>query len=402
MTGGGFRTIALALLSMLAACAAEPRCEAPAAPRGLERFYGALADLKSGKRTRPVSILHLGDSHISLDHMTGVLRAHWAAEFGDAGRGLPPGIPYRYYDPEGYAVSMSGPWQVASSGGRDAAGPFGIQGFRISASDPLAEMTVETGHPIREIEIETVGEPKSGAVEVAIDGAAPLRLATAARKQGLVVLRVPAADAHRVALRPAGDGPATLLGWAMLSGRPGVRYDSFGIVGVRADVTERWDREIVAQQIATLAPDLVILEYGTNEGFVDRIDARAYATEYGALIRKLQTLAPHASIAVLGAFDGARRASPGERASCGDGWTTPPMLDVLREVQREAARSAGAFFFDTSRIMGRPCGIDHWARTNPPLAWPDCVHLRPDGARRMGEAIWQALMTDDRRACAAH
>ncbi|MGB5948118.1 MAG: GDSL-type esterase/lipase family protein [Parvibaculum sp.] len=399
----GLRAAILALVGLIGACAAEPKCAVPEArpetQKGLEHFRSELADLAAGRRTAPVTILHLGDSHIALDHLTGAMRARWTAEFGDAGRGLPPGVPYRYYAPQGYKVSMRGDWDAASSLGRRVQGPFGLQGYRVSSGDARAEMTIEAERDFSMVEIDTAGGPETGALLLQIDGSAPLRLVTGSDGPGLVQLRVPAASAHRLTLSPAGDGPVRLLGWALLRNGPGIRYDSHGISGATIDVTERWDEAIFSRQLASLAPDLVILGYGTNEGFNDALDLDAYAHRFEKLILRIRRDSPGASIAVLGAFDGARRAKAGTAATCGDGWTVPPKLDRLRETQREVAARSGAFYFDASRVMGRPCGIDQWARATPPLAWPDRVHLKPEGARRMGEAIGRAL-TGERAASA--
>lgn len=378
--------------ALISACAAAPNCPEVAPPPGLQKFYTALDAVKSGRRKTPVNILHLGDSHIALDHMTGVLRARWQAEFGDAGRGLPPGVAYPYYAPQSYSVTMSGPWDVASSLKASADGPFGIAGFRVSSASTAAEIKLQTAREINAVEIDAVGEPASGSLLLRIDDAAPLRLSTRNALPGLVRLHVPAAAAHRVSLSPAGDGPIALLGWAMLTGKPGIRYDSYGISGATVDVIDHWDAAIVDEQVRRLAPDLIMLGYGTNEGFNDRLDIKAYAARFEALIERLKRLAPEASIAVLGSFDGARRARPGDVKTCGDGWATPLKLGPLREVQRLVAQRTGAAFFDSSRVMGSACGMEQWVRATPPLAWPDHVHLRSEGARRAGAALWTDLM----------
>ncbi|WP_185680987.1 GDSL-type esterase/lipase family protein [Parvibaculum sedimenti] len=381
-----------ALVVFVSACAAEPHCAERPASAGLADFHAALGDLEAGKR-RTINILHLGDSHIALDHLTGVLRGDWTRTYGDAGRGLPPGNPYRYYAPQGYKVSMTGPWVAASSLKAGATGPFGISGYRISATSAAARTSIEKeGGAFDEVEIEAMGGPSTGSLMVALDGAVSLRLSTRAPRTGLVRLRVPAASAHRVEIRPAGDGEIALLGWALITGRPGIRYDSYGISGATLDVVGHWDQGVVDAQIAALRPDLVILGYGTNEGFNDRLDLHAYAAKLGTLIARLKRLSPHASIAVLGPLDGARKAKSGEAATCGGGWTTPPKLAALRDVQKSVAAKQDAFYFDLSGVMDGACGIARWADAHPPLAWPDRVHLRTDGARRAGAALLRALM----------
>lgn len=384
----GFATT---ILFMTSGCAAGN--EGGSVP-GLEKFHAALAGIEHGTRARPVSILHLGDSHISLDHLTGEMRRLWNRRYGNAGRGLQPGVPYQYYSVQDYRISMSGAWEVKSSLPADAHGAFGIQGFVASAARADAEMVLDADEPFDGVEVEVAGAPDTGYLSLTIDNAAPLRLSTYRETPGLVTLYVPAAGAHHLRLSPVGNGgPVRVLGWGVRRDG-GVRYDSYGVVAARLGIVSHWRDDIADAQIERRRPDLVILGYGTNEGFDDELDLSAYRKRLAALIERLETIAPQASIALLGAFDGARDSGAGE--TCGDGWVTPPKLGRLREIQREVAAEKGAWFWDGEAAMGGRCTIHRWATQDPPRAWPDHVHLRPAGAREMGEKLWHALMAGTR------
>ncbi|MDZ4379811.1 MAG: GDSL-type esterase/lipase family protein [Parvibaculum sp.] len=359
-------------------------------PQGLDRFHEAIGEIEANRRSRPLTILHLGDSHISLDNFTRGLRKRWQEAYGDAGRGLMPGVPFRYYAPDGFDAGMSGAWDVVSSLPADASGPFGMQGFRVSSGDAGAVMTLRSEQPLTRIEIDAYGGPGTGALLLKLGDAAALKLQTHRDVPGLVRLSVPAANVHNVRLSPAGSGAVHLLGWnALSSAAPGVRYDSFGVVAATASITERWDANVVRQQIAALKPDLVILGYGTNEGYNNGLDLDGYRRLVAGFIRLVETAAPDTSIALLGPFDGARQ---GRGAACGEGWATPPNLDGVRGVLRRLAAARGAFFWDGGAAMGGACAADAWARTDPPLMYADRVHLRPAGAERLSAALWAALM----------
>ena len=366
--------------------------DCPPAPAELQSFHAAIAAVDAGVRTYPLTVLHLGDSHISLDHLTRALRQRWQARFGDAGRGLMPGVPFRYYAPDGFELSMEGPWSVVSSLPQASDGPFGLQGFRASASGPDAVATLQRPAPFNSITLEVAGGPDTGAVMLKLGDAAPFRLSTRRDAPGLVRLTVPAASGRAV-LRPAGNGPVHLLGWSVAlapaDGRPGVRYDSHGIVAATAAVSTRWDEGIVAAQLAALKPDLVILGYGTNEGFGDGLDRGAYKALVGGLMDRIASAVPDASFALLGPFDGARQ---GKGEPCGDGWATPPRLATVRAALQELADERGAWFWDGADAMGGRCAVHRWAMAEPPLAYADRVHLRPAGAALLGEALWTALM----------
>ncbi|MGB6087212.1 hypothetical protein, partial [Parvibaculum sp.] len=151
-----------ALLSLTGASAARAaECTVPA---GLAHFHAAMSAIEAGERARPLTVLHLGDSHISLDNFTRGLRARLQARFGDAGRGLMAGIPFRYYAPDGYTLGMTGPWEVFSSLPADASGAFGIQGFRVEAEARDAVMSLAEALPVSSVEIEAYGGPETGAL----------------------------------------------------------------------------------------------------------------------------------------------------------------------------------------------------------------------------------------------
>jgi len=396
------RAVRLAAVALFAAILTPSVLRAEAclpAPAGLQTFHAAIDAIEAGTRSHPLMVLHLGDSHISLDHLPRALRQRWQTRFGDAGRGLMPGVPFRYYAPDGFELSIRGPWSVVSSLPRTAEGAFGLQGFRATADGHSATITMNAVEPFSSLTLELVGGPDTGTVMLAFGDAAPFRLPTRRAEPGLLRLTLPADETRRAVLWPAGNGPVHLLGWSVArnvaGAGPGMRYDSHGIVAATAAVTTRWDKDIVSAQITAMKPDLVILGYGTNEGFDNGLDLDAYKALLGGLVDDIRAAAPGASFALLGPFDGARQ---GTGEPCGGGWKTPPKLGPLREMQRELAAETGAWFWDGAEAMGGRCAVHRWATADPPLAYADRVHLRPAGAAFLGEALWAALMGDSETA----
>ena len=75
----------------------------------LDPFYAKLLKLEARTATKPVTILHLGDSHIASDRITGEVRRLFQARFGDGGRGLMmPGFPFPYYKAPGFSFEKTG------------------------------------------------------------------------------------------------------------------------------------------------------------------------------------------------------------------------------------------------------------------------------------------------------
>lgn len=389
---------------------------------GLRGFYARLAALESGARREPLTVLHLGDSHIASDRFTGDLRMLFQARFGDAGRGMMmPGFPFAYYRAQGARFAKSGAWTAASSLNGDP-GPYGLTGVRLATeeADAWLSLTSESG-AFDAAAVSLVAGPRQGTAVISIDGA-ETEVATRAETQDIRTVQLQH-KGSRLAVRAKGDGEIAVLSWAVRRDRPGLRYVNLGIPSATADITRRWDDAIVAADIARLAPDLIVLGYGTNEGFDDRLDVAAYEARYGAMIRKLSRMSPSSAFIVIGPPDGARmpgfarkdresqdlkqvecrqldRAEVqgyGDLIAAGDQrlarWHPPPKLDPVRRALERVATRADALYWDWSRVMNGPCGIHDWVLAEPALAVSDHVHITAAGSGRSAEALFRELMT---------
>ncbi|MCB9278651.1 MAG: LysM peptidoglycan-binding domain-containing protein [Lewinellaceae bacterium] len=113
----------------------------------LDSFYQKLADLESGK-IRKVSIVHIGDSHIQADYMTGRLRYLFQDRYGNAGRGFV--FPYRLADsnsPRDIRSSSNIAWESRKSLYQNTGIPLGLAGMAIQTRHPgfLFEMEFKEG-----------------------------------------------------------------------------------------------------------------------------------------------------------------------------------------------------------------------------------------------------------------
>jgi hypothetical protein len=392
----------------------EPRAvEAPIAPPAvaLGNFYAALASLANGQRTDPVTVLHLGDDHIALDQFTSDLRAQFQSRFGDAGRGLlPPGV----FPAQGVKFDRGGAWTLRNSAGGDD-GLYGITGLRLetSALDAWVRLNHLRGN-FDTLDITFATAPASGTAVVSIDGE-PKLIPTSDDRPGRTSIRV-SGQAREVVVRPRGDGPIALLSVSIGMERPGVRYINLGLPGATAATPGKWNTQFVAADLAAVRPDLIVLSYGTQEGFIDKLDLREYELRVNLLVQQLRELAPQSSFLLLGPPDAARlpafAAGRGGQACRGLSareisqyrrmmksedrtlarWHAPPMLDGVRTTLRSVASAQDAYFWDWSKMMGGPCSIHAWVHATPPLAAPDHMTLTPAGAERAARALFIELM----------
>ena len=408
------RLLPLALLLLACSCAATP---APtdretaarmgsAAP--LIPLFRALEALQAGKR-QTVAILQIGDSHTANDSFSGRMRELFQQRFGNAGRGmLPPAIPYRYYRPAQILVSADG-WASIRSADETAAGPFGLAGLRQAARGPASlHITSQLPGGLTEAWAEVLAQPGGGALMASVDAgpatALPTALSTAlaAGRAGVrpVWLKLPSTKAATtLTLTTDGTGPVELMAVRIGAGRPGVTYSNLGAIGAKVDIVERWDRAAMRTELAQLAPALVVVAFGTNEGFKDSIDTGEYAADFARQLRAVRDAAPGAAILVAGPPDGVRSARYGggvqacpQAASDATQWFIPPRLPEVRAIQRQAAINQGAAFWDWSAAMGGACAMVGWMATDPPKAARDGVHLFAPGYQVTADRLFEQLM----------
>src|SRR5690606_122557 len=122
----------------------------------------------------------------------------------------------------------------------------------------------------------------------------------------------------------------------------------------------RTNDQVVRAEIAAYRPDLIVLAYGTNEGFSPRLSASAYEGVLREQVSRIRRLTGgQVPIMLLGAPDAASR-SAGMGASCGTGAFTPTLLGEVRSVQRRVAREMNIGFWDWEQAMGGRCAAQSW------------------------------------------
>lgn len=409
---------------------------APPSPRQLASFHKRLAELGAG-RIRRVTIVQIGDSHTQAEHFPGRLRALLQARFGDGGRGmLPPGQPYDYWKPYRVQAKQTGDWKVFTSNKSDYAPlPYGLSGFVIRSADPGAAIVLEAREdsaPFAVVEVGYYRNPFGGTIDLSVDGTSVGAIDT--RGPGHAWERrsftLPAPGRH-VELRPHGDGSIDLADWAVYSRSRGIVLASFGFSGAQVGIMERWDWSTVKTQLAALDPALILLAFGTNEGYAPRSRLRHYEARLEERISALREAAPNASVVLVsgpdanripkycngdGKADGkssnskskghgadgdtCRPLSEAEAASYDTSlaisdrtlcrWHTPASYELVRKAQKNVAERTGVYFWDWFQLQGGSCGAHRWEQAG--LVLGDRVHLKREGYWHSADHLYAALM----------
>jgi lysophospholipase L1-like esterase len=223
---------------------------------------------------------------------------------------------------------------------------------------------------------------------------------------------------NRLALT-ASDGPVTLLSFATFRNQPGVALSNLGVIGTQLGDFAARDDEVMRAELEAYAPDLIVLAYGTNDGFADHVDGPGYETAVRDQIRRLRRLSPGTPVLLLGAPD-ANTLRKGIRADGKEDrgfdcspltsveiadfarltadrspqlarWFPPAGLAVVRDAQKRAAEGEGAAFWDWAARMGGPCSAHRLSHSTPRLVMGDHVHFTTDGGDLIAGLLWQDL-----------
>ena len=361
----------------------------------LASFFDALKALDA-KQTEHVTILQIGDSHTAGDVLSGELRSLLQERFGNAGRGMmQAGTPFVGARPKDVTITQTGSWKVSNSLTAPDAGPYDVSGFVSTSAGPRASMTMDVVEPgfFDRARIDFLRKPGGGPIELRVDGERREVISTSGMldEADHVTVTVPGSrQLQIVALNPG----TRITSWSIERFAPGVLLDSFGVVSATVGLIDHWDPALVRKNLVSLRPALIIVAYGTNEGFQNNFDATGYADQFAKALARLHHDAPYASILVVGpplaARTDARCFKAGNPNNCH--WEVPPAIYAVREIQQRAAADAGDAFWDWSQLMTREGGVDAWYRADPPLARPDHIHQTVAGYQRSASSLFSYLM----------
>lgn len=336
-----------------------------------------------------------GASHTAADYFTGELRRALQGRWGDGGHGFVwPAAMTNAERAHDLVLCSTQTWRsdfVGRSGGRSD-GWYGPGGGSLSSSDPTDFSTVETtksaptGGVWREVELQALGAPTAGSLLLTVDDAATRVLDLRSPSTGLLRFRVQVpAGPHRLTLRPLGDGEVRLFGLSLENDPQGVIVDAIGVRGRTARTWLSWDAEQLSAGVAALAPDLVVLAYGTNEAADLHMSAAQVQADLRAVLARARAAAPQAACLVIGPTDRAKVVSAGKR------YTIWGRTALVAAAQRSVAIEAGCGFWDWQAAMGGPGAALTWRSLSPPLVTADLIHLSAEGYARSANLLLEAL-----------
>jgi lysophospholipase L1-like esterase len=362
--------------------------------QSLNSFYAALARTEAKQPGAITRITHYGDSPITNDGITAPVRRLLQEQFGDAGHGfILVDKPWDWYGHKAITFSSGGGWDDKPMiGGKESDGGFGLGGVSFHANGPgkfarfAPASDGDTGKNFSRMEVYYLQQPSGGQFSVSVNGGDTQTVSTAGdTTSGFYEIKAPHAGANTFEVKSTG-GSVRLFGAVLENDGPGIVYDSLGVNGAYAGllVTVMNENHWI-EQLRHRNPNLVIINYGTNESQYDSdSQMQLYEKYLHEVIRRVHEALPQVAILVVSPMDRGKHIAGGKIIT----W---PSIPRIVEMQRRVALEENVAFFNMYQAMGGEGTMAKWYARKNSLVGGDLIHPSPEGAEIVGRLIYEAI-----------
>ena len=344
----------------------------------------------------PIVMAMLGDSHMAADLFSGHVRSMLQLHYGE-GNGLlfPLGQPHPGIRSGAVTIQASAGWSYRTVMNTPA-------DTRYLLSGSIAESTAQNQTlfwqvrrrplPFEAIELVFQTGAQAGEIELSLNGEPAVQFDLSRQDEGVVAipLRPDAASdgVFRSLLLTTRTARPVVLLQVLVKPRPaGISVISTGYPGATFSVLDRMDNVRFDQALQQLKPDLLVLAFGTNEGFDDHLAIPRYQQVLGRQISRFRQLLPQTQLVLISPPIGGRA-----NAMQDCGWMEPPKLALVQQAQDQLARSQSIPIWSWGQIMPQSCAGHQWTLDQPRLMADDHIHLTGEGYRRSAEAFVTFVM----------
>lgn len=331
-----------------------------------------------------VTIAIFGDSHVQPDIYPGEMRKQLQAVRGQGGFGMT--FPYstaKTYSAIDYFSSHTGSWLFSKSIEFKPKLPLGVSGVTAKTSDANASIKIKFKKPLpgdyRKLRIYCRQDKKSFDFKIRSGEKEVLVNVDSADRNPIEVVMEELDSAIELQLVKQWDYQTEfeLYGISVESTlQGGLILHCLGIGGSRYG--SLLEEKLLDEQLPTLQPDLIILDFGTNDFLYDNKLPYYLEDQIVKVILKVRKAAPGASVLLTTAQDMTRRKiniTAGEE-----------FADLIRKV----AKAQQCPFYDWYWISGGPEKMALWVESG--LAQNDMIHLTMKGYVLKGQLLAEALM----------
>jgi LysM repeat protein len=339
-------------------------------------------------------VVHIGDSHIQLDHFSGAIRSHLQQAYGDCGEGvLFPYSACKSFGPRHLESKMVGNWVCNTILNNKAPDGLGVTGYVMRTQDAEAQMSFKYL-----LDSAVAAALPAGAVSrktVTIwHGKNDYPLALDCGECGTEIHRENSSNTRNICCTKIYNYPAQtelklrfnatapggqfeFHGISFDTPKPaGIQYHHCGVVGAQFVHFIR-NAPLAISQLAELKPDLIMFSFGSNDGYMG-FNASQFDIGIQNLLQAIRTELPKVNFLFM--------TPPDTRA----GGKTPPSTQLINAHLRKLSAENRAAFWDLFTIMGGDNSVLYWLQHK--LARTDKLHFTRAGYVLMGDLFALAFM----------
>ncbi len=325
-------------------------------------------------------ILHIGDSHIQPNNLSGITRLLGQTELGNAGRGLI--FPYnlaKTNGPKDYTFKSSIQWRNSWITSPNESS-IGLTGISITSTQSKGDLKWKTGndslHYPSELGFISYEFSNCQSCSINVNGVQK-KYKSLSKIQDTIQFKCNS-DSNTVYFEGAA---LTILDIVERSISTGLLYHSTGVAG--ATFLTYINNPYFNTELKYFNPDLVIVSLGTNESFL-KWDEKVFRKNTELFVQKIETQCPKAKILIV---------LPNENYKFTQNkWVYNTRIDEIRKTLLEISIEHKLSTYDQQAAMGGKGCLLEWEKNK--LVNKDHIHLLKKGYQKQGKLLYQFISNE--------
>jgi lysophospholipase L1-like esterase len=260
-------------------------------------LYPFFEKLKNIEKYKKVNILHIGDSHVQGNFFSSIVRKTLQDEFGNGGIGFvfPYNLAKTNSETNKFAVwSSQDSWNSCRISKKSGCSPqmvFGISGYGLAAENNNFEISLEVPEYYKFDQITLFYPNETPPFSLKNDLCAANLIGIVSENKFFAKYQSPAPMTNLHIFRNNNYSCCknynnyNFHGAFLENDSAGIIYSSIGVNGAKA--VDFVQNSMFFEQILAIAPDLLIVSFGTNEAFSD-ISPEVFVSQIETLISKVR------------------------------------------------------------------------------------------------------------------
>jgi lysophospholipase L1-like esterase len=345
----------------------------------INNFVSKLLSAKNKK----ITIAHFGDSHVQLDYFSSTFRNLLDSNFGNSGRGLIfPFSIAKTYSHRDFTSNFTGKWLSSNSIQNPPKIPLGVSGFVANTKDMYANVTfkfnkkLDSGPYI----LYTYFKNDSDDYDIKISDYTNYLKKIDSKYENNIKIFVTdkSIDSLKIEFTKSSFDVVSDLffyGLEIKKETPGVLYHNLGVGGASFNALNQ--QLYFDNQFRILNPDIVILDWGTNDIIYKNNIAEDLESTIIKTINRIRSILPNITIILTSVQDMNYKGLNISKAK--------DFSDLIRKISIQE----DCIFYDWFYISGGRFSMKQWDENL--LARKDNIHLTPLGYKVKAELFFNAI-----------